>query len=412
MGADLELFMTLLNEVRWQEGRNPEKLAPFSEFIDSSILEDRLCYMYQLNEFQLSPLLIEKFVRYIFTYHPQSNFSALFDGAVVYLAIESVIDSEPQKAEQLLQKLIDMRYPNLGIKPPALLTQNPTGKRELISSSKSKGAGLYSQVYKFTTDTQIYAQKIFKFDKDKFNYDFNLLEIAFRETILLKFLAGKNPPPQIIRLHEAYLATTQIMLILEYANAGDLANFITHSETKPIAQKNYIDLMSQLLTALIFLHNLNIIHRDIKPANILLNRNDDQELTVKLADWGAARHENYSSSACDTTYFYASPKSLLGTEPEDEKDDVYSVTLVMYDLVKKSSGNHAYSKCFDKAQTQEINDKREKAYQNLHQNYTRPNLTDTIAPPEHQELIKKGWALEPKDRPTAAEFKKALSFKT
>lgn len=43
--------------------------------------------------------------------------------------------------------------------------------------------------------------------------------------------------------------------------------------------------MYNLLCAVKYLHESNVLHRDIKPANILVN----EDCTVKLCDFGLAR---------------------------------------------------------------------------------------------------------------------------
>ena len=47
--------------------------------------------------------------------------------------------------------------------------------------------------------------------------------------------------------------------------------------------------MFKIVQAVGYLHNCNYIHRDIKPANILLNRKENNDFEVKLADFGHSR---------------------------------------------------------------------------------------------------------------------------
>ena len=46
-----------------------------------------------------------------------------------------------------------------------------------------------------------------------------------------------------------------------------------------------ITILYKLLCALKFIHKANVMHRDFKPGNILI----DQELTIKICDFGLAR---------------------------------------------------------------------------------------------------------------------------
>lgn len=48
--------------------------------------------------------------------------------------------------------------------------------------------------------------------------------------------------------------------------------------------------MTQLLLGLDYMHSINIVHRDIKLDNILINKIEEDEFKVKIADFGLAVH--------------------------------------------------------------------------------------------------------------------------
>jgi 5'-AMP-activated protein kinase catalytic alpha subunit len=92
---------------------------------------------------------------------------------------------------------------------------------------------------------------------------------------------------------------------MEYAEGGDLFQYIN--------KKKYIDevkasiLFQQLISAIYYIHKLNIVHRDIKPENILLN---SKQNVVKLVDFGLSnlyKQDELVKTACGSPC-YASPE--------------------------------------------------------------------------------------------------------
>lgn len=78
-----------------------------------------------------------------------------------------------------------------------------------------------------------------------------------------------------------------MFIVLEYV-ASDLKKVLKSSKHIDFEEAHIITIFYNILSALNFLHQANIIHRDIKPANILI----DDKCQVKLCDFGFARTLN------------------------------------------------------------------------------------------------------------------------
>lgn len=86
----------------------------------------------------------------------------------------------------------------------------------------------------------------------------------------------------------------------------------------------------RMARALSCLHAQGLVHRDVKPENLLLQA--DGELV--LADLGLARSE--SAGGFSGTLLYASPEQAANAETVDGRADVYSLALVLYELLARS----------------------------------------------------------------------------
>ena len=78
----------------------------------------------------------------------------------------------------------------------------------------------------------------------------------------------------------------------EFLDGVELFDFITKKSF--FTEKEVCKLISQILSAIFYLHQKNIIHRDLKPENIVFEKVGNEEMNLKLIDFGTSRkiHKN------------------------------------------------------------------------------------------------------------------------
>lgn len=119
-------------------------------------------------------------------------------------------------------------------------------------------------------------------------------------------------------------------IVMEYINGKTLNQLI--KEKGRLNSNAVVAVSKQIANALDCAHKHHIIHRDIKPHNIII----DENLNVKVTDFGIARIATsstitYTSSVLGTVH-YISPEQAKG-KFIDEKSDLYSLGVVMYEMV-------------------------------------------------------------------------------
>ncbi len=110
----------------------------------------------------------------------------------------------------------------------------------------------------------------------------NMVEEIYREADALKKLNHKN----IIALHNALVQGKEVIMIMEYASGGELLEFVETHEGGFLKEREARNIFIQIVNAILYCHNRNIIHRDLKLENVLLKRKDD--LQIKIVDFGIA----------------------------------------------------------------------------------------------------------------------------
>jgi len=104
-------------------------------------------------------------------------------------------------------------------------------------------------------------------------------------------------------------------------NLDIISEKIHSNNIKPNTAFSYA-YMNQMLSAVKYLHDRNIVHRDIKPANIIFNYRTNE---YTLIDFGLSAHQTYQFHGGTDKYLY--PKILkLRAEKKEVPFDLYKAT--------------------------------------------------------------------------------------
>ncbi len=118
-------------------------------------------------------------------------------------------------------------------------------------------------------------------------------------------------------------------IVMEYVEGETLKDLIRRRDR--LSGNESVAVTLQLLAAVDFAHRNGIVHRDIKPQNVMLDRDG----TVKVMDFGIARAGDSGMTEAGSilgTAQYLAPEQAKG-QPVDERSDLYSVGVVLYELL-------------------------------------------------------------------------------
>lgn len=179
---------------------------------------------------------------------------------------------------------------------------------------------------------------------------YKALDLKLNRTVALKFLPndlnmGSKDKERF--LQEARTASaldhTNIGVIHGLEQTGDGQTFIVMAYYEgltlaekirrgPVAPKEAVEIMAQLLHGLNEAHEHSIIHRDIKPSNVIMTRQG----VAKIVDFGLARVASNVATTLSAgpvgTLAYMSPEQVRN-EPLDRRTDIWSVGVVLQEML-------------------------------------------------------------------------------
>ncbi|KAL3235815.1 protein kinase GIN4 [Nakaseomyces bracarensis] len=146
-----------------------------------------------------------------------------------------------------------------------------------------------------------------------------------QEIIIMKLLNH----PNVLRLYDVWETNTDLYLVLEYAEKGELFNMLV--ERGPLPENEAVRAFRQIIIGISYCHSLGVVHRDLKPENLLL----DNKLNIKIADFGMAALESDDKlleTSCGSPH-YAAPEIISGLPYEGFASDVWSCGVILFALL-------------------------------------------------------------------------------
>ena len=118
-------------------------------------------------------------------------------------------------------------------------------------------------------------------------------------------------------------------IVMEYIDGDTLQALIDKQMlTAGLAHK----ITEQLMDALEYMHNKQVIHRDLKPSNIMVTHNGQN---VKLIDFGLSDSDSFTVLKLPAgTTGYIAPEQLLPGAKSDSQADIYSLGKVIADMAE------------------------------------------------------------------------------
>ena len=147
--------------------------------------------------------------------------------------------------------------------------------------------------------------------------------------------------PNLVLFMGAATLVPPIRLISEFCEGGTLFDLLHNRKDVDLSWKQRVKILLDVAKGLNYLHNCKpvIVHRDLKSLNLLLSEKIEDEFDtpiMKIADFGMAKIKaNVEAGAMTAnagTYHWMAPE-VLGGNSYNEKVDIYSYAIVMYEVL-------------------------------------------------------------------------------
>ena len=146
--------------------------------------------------------------------------------------------------------------------------------------------------------------------------------------------------PHIVSIYEhGSLLDGGAYIVMEMVNGQSLGQHLKESGPVPVVEA--VNLAQQIVDGLEAAYRQGILHGSLKPSNIILRRDEQDDLQVKVMDFGVAELKELTPGGADaatapmppqSTLSYLSPEECAGGQ-RDARSDIYSLGAILYEML-------------------------------------------------------------------------------
>jgi serine/threonine protein kinase len=140
--------------------------------------------------------------------------------------------------------------------------------------------------------------------------------------------------PNVTTVHALVTEGRNLYMVMERVRGETLEDLLKR-RNGPLGMREALSIIGQAADGLSYAHSMGVFHRDVKPANLMITEGG----LLKIMDFGIARARGSQRLTRDGsivgTLAYMAPEQLRG-EQGDERSDLYSLAIVLYEILSGS----------------------------------------------------------------------------